>query len=199
MLAISARALLMQPGYAFVLLGACAMSLGCKLRPRIRQLLKKHFPRVELPPEADEQIEMALIGPKLYKSGEPYHFDSPGLIETMMSASKDKNRKPNAMGGFGMNVPVGGLFGVPKRQSARKPEDVKLVGKGAYGADRCAGCGDKAGEAGSALRACGGCKTTMYCGKECRKQHWKLHKDVCVKKADEQEVVGKGGAVQAAA
>jgi hypothetical protein len=174
------------------------MTLGCKIRPHLRQTLKKYFTRVDLPPEGDEQMERALIGPKLYKSGEPYIFDYEGLEESKYLA-RPGDKKPSP-GGFTMlNVMCGGIWGTPPRKSARQVEDIKAVGKGAFGTDRCAGCGDKQCDEGTPLVVCSACKGTMYCGKVCQKQHWKMHKGVCVKKVDEEKNVDKGGAVQAAA
>lgn len=37
----------------------------------------------------------------------------------------------------------------------------------------CAGCGASAGVK---LRKCAGCSATWYCGKECQRTHWPLHK-----------------------
>jgi hypothetical protein len=179
------------------------MTLGCKLRPRIRQLLKKRFPNVELPPEADEQMEAALINPealakppdKLYKSGDPYHFDSPGLIETANTNQDDKSRKPNALGFYGMNVPVGGIFKNPPRTIPRKAEDMVAVSVGAYGRDRCAGCG-VVGTSASPLLKCASCKASRYCDKQCQKEHWKLHKDGCKKFSAGTAALERGEVVQ---
>ncbi|KAL1947288.1 hypothetical protein VTO73DRAFT_14249 [Trametes versicolor] len=37
---------------------------------------------------------------------------------------------------------------------------------------------------GSKLRRCGGCATALYCGKECQKSAWPLHKQWCLRLAD---------------
>ena len=44
----------------------------------------------------------------------------------------------------------------------------------------CAACGvwDRTGDN---HRRCNACKLVYYCGKECQKAHWKLHKSVCNK------------------
>ena len=166
-----------QPGYTFVLVGACAMSLGCKLRTDIRRRLINKFDRSGLMPEAENQICAALIGPNAYKSGEPYEFDSPGLVET---ANADTNRTPNAFGVIGLNVPApGGFFAAPKRTTKLPPKPTDAELESMFPGELCAGCGAKEGEEGGALLACGKCKTRKYCGKECQKQHWKLHKALC--------------------
>ncbi|KAK5167021.1 uncharacterized protein LTR77_007750 [Saxophila tyrrhenica] len=185
-------------GYKCLILAACAMTLGCKFRPDIRELIKKTYTRNQLPPGSDEQMEAALVGPPstLYKSGEPHTF--------IDGDTKHQQPKEPTAGGFiMMNVPIGGFFGVPKRKDARRWDvkavvamDKALAAKGAFGMDRCAGCGCKHGEAGteSALSACGRCKFSRYCGKECQKQHYKLHKEFCKSSTAEEKDVAMGDA-----
>jgi hypothetical protein len=49
----------------------------------------------------------------------------------------------------------------------------------------CAGCGAKQTDAESRFKTCARCETTFYCSAACQKQHWKAHKKVCDKTADE--------------
>ncbi|PPJ51870.1 hypothetical protein CBER1_09071 [Cercospora berteroae] len=98
-------------GYAFVLLGACAMTLGCKLSPATLQNMRKMLTKCGLMPDALTQMDAALNGPGSSK-GEPWHLDSPGLLETAN----------NLCGGGGMNVPAPhGMF--------KGPDDSRLVAK----------------------------------------------------------------------
>jgi hypothetical protein len=41
--------------------------------------------------------------------------------------------------------------------------------------EKCDGCGDF----GASLKKCSACGTAAYCGRNCQKAHWKLHKQVC--------------------
>ena len=61
-------------GYRFVLLGACAMSLGCKLSGTFLQELRAKFREVGLAREALKQMDSALNGPNKYTNGVPYDF-----------------------------------------------------------------------------------------------------------------------------
>ncbi|KAH8833248.1 hypothetical protein DL96DRAFT_717367 [Flagelloscypha sp. PMI_526] len=46
-------------------------------------------------------------------------------------------------------------------------------------ADHCATCGKGASEMGGKLLKCAKCKAVSYCGKECQKKDWKVHKNQC--------------------
>lgn len=46
------------------------------------------------------------------------------------------------------------------------------------GPSSCSHCGKQAQE-GAALLRCSACKQTRYCGAECQKAAWKLHKKTC--------------------
>jgi len=71
--------------YTLVILGACAMSLGCKLPPGFKQRLKGLYNKAGLMDEAEDQMRKALFGPDGYKSGEMYEFGSLGLLDTAMA------------------------------------------------------------------------------------------------------------------
>ncbi len=43
---------------------------------------------------------------------------------------------------------------------------------------RCGNCGDQAG---GNLSTCSSCKNVRYCGRECQRQHWPVHKKACKK------------------
>ena len=65
-----------RPGYILVILGACAMSLGCALPTELREYMKMNFEKVGLMRDALVQVRKAL---KEYKDGEEYDFGSKGI------------------------------------------------------------------------------------------------------------------------
>lgn len=100
---------LRDPCYVYVLLGACAMTLGCHLPASYTNMLKKVYTEGGLMPEVLKQMRNALFGPHGYQNGQAYDFGSKSLEETMHA--KDDNRKPNKLGFISMNIPSpGGLF-----------------------------------------------------------------------------------------
>jgi hypothetical protein len=98
-----------DPCYMYILLSACAMTLGCQLPASCIAMLKKVYTEGGLNPDAQRQMNKALFGPGSYKNGEPYNFESKSLLEEVNS----KPDKPND-GGFGLiNVPnLGGIFNI---------------------------------------------------------------------------------------
>jgi hypothetical protein len=88
-------------GYALVILGACAMTLGCRISTPNFHKLARLYNRVGLMDEAVEQMKNALDE---YKKGEPYDFHSAGLVEAMMNAAENpegenpKNKEPEKKG-----------------------------------------------------------------------------------------------------
>ena len=171
---------LREPGYIFMLLGACAMTLGCTIPKRYKTTMQKVYMCVGLPSDALVQIKKALKGPNGYKDGKPYDFESPGLVETANSERVDA--KPNAMGFTSLNVwgpgtllynpPMGSTAGLEELKAARANESK-------YSKDVCGGCGAKEAAGGGELQSCGICKARKYCSKECQKKQWKFHQEVC--------------------
>lgn len=143
------------PEYKLVLLAACAMSLGVKLRPDFKKLVDKLYAHVGLMELGQKQMEKAL---KEYKGGERYEFDY-DLIET------PPPKKSN--GAFTMlNVDgVGTMFGRPPKKQV-------------YPENLCGACGS-AGEEGKGLLLCAKCKKRKYCDRDCQKIHWSAHKKEC--------------------
>lgn len=174
------------PQYVLVLIGACAMTLGCTLPPPFVALLKKIYASTGLMDEAKMQMRKALHGPNGYVNGTAYNFGSLGLMDTM-SQGMSSGGHGKKQGGFTMmNVQSPG--GLPPLS----PEDIadlrrKMHGENnapqaqpEYGPDVCGGCGKTQGEGGKELMKCAGtCGGRTYCGKACQKKHWKLHKGVC--------------------
>ncbi|KJX95159.1 hypothetical protein TI39_contig4130g00003 [Zymoseptoria brevis] len=62
------------PGYQFVLLGCCAMTLGAQLGQKDRDLMQTHLRLVPLMRDAVKQVEAALDPDTGYVSGVPWDF-----------------------------------------------------------------------------------------------------------------------------
>ena len=154
--------------YEFVLLGACAMTLGCKIPDDFKELLIEKYRSTELQRDSLHGMQLALgDGPERYK-GTPYDFGSKGLIETANSRDPAEDKNSN-MPYIGLNVPAPfGLFSSPKGVPLKE-----------YPVGVCGGCGAKDRLDGEPLLSCGKCKTKKYCGKVCQQAHFKQHKRVC--------------------
>ncbi|KAF5335963.1 hypothetical protein D9611_006204 [Ephemerocybe angulata] len=68
-------------------------------------------------------------------------------------------------------VPVGHM-----RKEARAGDSLVLVPGTTIATDACGNCGKRSG---GKLRRCTRCGNVKYCGPDCQKQHWKLHKKNC--------------------
>lgn len=58
---------------------------------------------------------------------------------------------------------------------------VALWGKGGKQQAACMQCGKPPGN-GVRLHKCSRCGTATYCGRECQRGHWRIHKAECVAK-----------------
>lgn len=168
-----------DPCYEYVLLGACAMTLGCQLPNRYLDMLKIVYTEFSVMPDALKQMRKALLGPGAYKNGEPYDFKSKSLIETANSAPKERADDSNGQGYVMMNViPPGGLFSTGVGNSA-KSAVMKELRDRFHNRNVCASCSARHGKDGSALLRCARCKDRSYCSTDCQKKHWSIHKKVC--------------------
>lgn len=166
-----------HPTYVFCLLGACAMTLGCKIPLHFKKRMQHCFLECGMMELAERQMFKALNGPDGYEAGVPYDFESLGLIAT---ANIETPGPPNAAGFELMNVPSpGGLIpGPPKNKTARM-----LMTEGRFGAEQCGHCGN-ASSSDAMLLQCARCKMRKYCGKECQSKHWTAHKNICKRVKD---------------
>ncbi|KAF2623470.1 hypothetical protein BU25DRAFT_434264 [Macroventuria anomochaeta] len=155
------------PCYGYVLLGACAMTLGCHLPESYIDMLKI-------------QIHKALFGPDRYRDGEPYDFESEGLIETTNAMTDDSNDELNGLGCKGLNViRPGGIFNTGMGNSTDSVIIKELRSK-LHSPNACAECSTRHGSDGSALLQCARCKERKYYSVICQKKHWKIHKKLYV-------------------
>jgi hypothetical protein len=76
-----------DPKYLLILLTAAGMELGVTITDDQRGYVKKVVERVHMYPEAHDDMVRALAE---YKSGSPYAIAGPGLIDTMMAATSDR-------------------------------------------------------------------------------------------------------------
>ncbi|XP_014561768.1 hypothetical protein COCVIDRAFT_33375 [Bipolaris victoriae FI3] len=168
-----------DPCYAYVLLGACAMTLGCQLPDAYVSMLKKVYTEGGLMPDAQRQMKKALFGPGGYKNGRPYDFGSKTLLETA-NAREVEERDTGSQGFVMMNVlSPGGIWNtgmttsttslILKEPRAQRNEP-----------DVCGGCGADHRAGGNALLTCSKCHNRKYCSIECQKKSWKVHRKVCV-------------------
>ena len=166
-----------DPCYAYVLLGACAMSLGCTLPLDYLNTLKKVYTEGGLMPGALKQMHKALYGPDGFINGVPYDFQSKCLLETAMAKG---HQNQTSAGGFqSLNVlGPGGFFNTGMGDSSSSAI-IKELREQHSQPDSCGGCGVKTRLSGEALMQCVKCKSRKYCSRECQKKHWKVHKKIC--------------------
>lgn len=165
-----------DPCYAYVLLGACAMTLGCQLPDSYLTMIKKVYTEGGLMPDALKQMRKALFGPNGFQNGVPYDFETKDLLETATSMGKPE---PNTSGFSMMNViGPGGFFNTGMGDSTTSII-IKELRDQHNNPDACGGCGAKDGLGGNVLMQCSRCKQRRYCGAECQKKSWKVHKKVC--------------------
>ena len=172
-----------DPDYELVILGACAMSIGCTLPAGFKEQLKDVYQSVGLMRDAKKQMDKALNGPDGFKDGEPYNFDSPGLDETMMSGGPANEDRifpgSNMLNVQAPNQPLpAGLMRETsaglRRDNVPNPE-LKRAGR-----DACDECGVMGGGKVTLLR-CSGCKKRKYWSVECQRAAWPYHKGACKK------------------
>ncbi|KAF1365098.1 hypothetical protein EJ07DRAFT_161210 [Lizonia empirigonia] len=168
-----------DPCYSYVLLGACAMTLGCHLPDSYIAMLRIVYTEGGLMPGALKQMHRALFGPEGFKNGQPYDFESKSLIETANSMDDDSEGKSNGRGFKMMNVmSPGGIFNTGMGNSTDSIVMKELRSK-LHSPDECAACSTRNGHGPTALLQCAKCKDRKYCSSECQKKHWKIHKKVC--------------------
>ena len=74
-----------DPNHKIFLLVALAMQTGAAVNADLRASVKELIPLIGTPNHAKKQMRVAL---RVYKSGERYIFDSPGLYDTMITSAK---------------------------------------------------------------------------------------------------------------
>jgi len=195
---------LWRPGYVVVLLGACAMTLGCTLSATFLEYLRKTYAdpqQVGLMRDALVQMRKALSGPNGYVNGEPYDFGTTGLDATVSAGGAPKEDRivpwqvnvpsPDGetpwlmllMGALSGNMEVNcrkvskDEFGEGQEQLNEPVEEKQEEPEEEQG--RCQGCKAEKRVGGLPLLACAKCKMVWYCSKDCQEKCWKGHKELC--------------------
>ncbi|KAI5376986.1 hypothetical protein J4E82_004361 [Alternaria postmessia] len=167
-----------DPCYEYILLGACAMTLGCQLPATYLAMLKKVYTEGGVMPDGQRQMKKALFGPGGYKNGEPYDFKSKTILEEANSKPA-KEPEDNGRGFMLMNVPGPGGFFNTGMTTTSTSLVIKELRSQLNKPNECGGCGVASRPKGEALLACGKCKNRKYCSTSCQKKHWKIHEKVC--------------------
>ncbi|EOA89718.1 hypothetical protein ACJQWK_02541 [Exserohilum turcicum] len=166
-----------DPCYTYVLLAACAMTLGCRLPDTYIAMLKKVYTEGGLMPQAQQQMKKALFGPDGYINGVPYDFESKTILD-VANSSAHEDEKDNGLDFVCLNVPSpGGLFSTGMTTSTTSAV-LKELRAQLNKPDACGGCGAKEGAGKKVLLLCSKCRNRKYCSTECQKKSWKIHK-VC--------------------
>lgn len=145
--------------YAGLLLGACAMTLGCDIPGfDFKAIMKQLLPlATETSKAQKKQLKKALAKKGGYVPGTPYNFYSAGLCETA-----NLNDMLDAVAKTPHSGDKCGLCGSDEGHCEEAKQDEDPDSK-------------------TPLMMCGRCKKQMYCSKYCQKHHWNLHKKVCEK------------------
>jgi hypothetical protein len=191
------------PSYKLIILGACAISLGCTLPDAFKTWLEHAHDKVNLMPKGVRQLSKALYGPDGAVPGKPFDLGSAGLIATMEGARDDEDELlfPNSNGAFQM-LNTSSPFSLLTPESAQSiSKDLQAQRQESkFAEDLCNGCGAKQAANGVPLLTCGKCKKRRSCSKACQKKMWKVHKVLCKKTgedgSDGADVKGEGKVVE---
>lgn len=127
-----------DPCYEYVLLGACAMSLGCQLPESFLKMLKIVYTEFSVMPDAIKQMRKALFGPAGFKNGQPYDFESKSIVETANSLPNEPSDQSRGYRGLNV-IPPGGLLSTGVGDSAKSAVMTELRSKFRR-PDVCGGC-----------------------------------------------------------
>ncbi|KAK3700791.1 hypothetical protein LTR37_015763 [Vermiconidia calcicola] len=179
--------------YRFTVLGACAMSLGCTLPLDMKERLEKHLrpayvkvvqerqPTGLLKPLGRAQMKKALAN---YKDGEPYIYGNKTMLEhncTRMFPGETTLKEV----GSSKIIEIKQKDGRVIPSMIGPPQDEELGLTPIHPHHLCATCGAEKQADGGELLGCARCQDRKYCSKGCQKRHWKFHKPICTRDAEE--------------
>ena len=110
-------------GYMYVLLGACAMTLGCKLDSTVIDSLKRKHLTVGFMRDALKQLDRALYGNKRYRNGNPYNFGSRCVRDTTPADIPEEDKLCAGSNMINVQPPGNPLL----RPEVRKQSDKELA------------------------------------------------------------------------
>ena len=187
---------------------ACVMTLGCTLPERMREkmdkmqnpayikVVKEKQSGWALKPLANIQLKKALAE---YEDGKPYDFGNTTMLEASMTRMFPGKATTKEIGHRKL-IEITQKNGKVIPQIVGPPADDEIGLKHLYPNHVCATCGASEKKDGGELLACGRCQDRKYCSKECQKRHWKMHKIICMRPADQMakfmqsiEPIGFGG------
>lgn len=166
------------PAYILVILGACAMTLGCSLAPSFADWLSANFEEVGLMRDGLVQMRTALNGG--FNNGVPYDFGSKGLMETMDNGGPPMEDRifPNMMN---VEAPGAMFTAAGMRDMSAHLAKARAAGDWDTSSTVCGNCKAKENKQGGPLLTCSRCMKKKYCSKDCQKVHWNKHKIICEK------------------
>ena len=172
---------------------ACAMTLGCTIPDRVMnemygmqspvyiKAIKTRSPEWVLPRLATIQIRQALAS---CTAGVPYDFGNKTMLEaTTGSMFPGETTLKNV--GSQKIIETKTKTGMVIPQFIGPPTDDEIGLKPIYANHLCGGCGKTQKEDGKDLEWCARCKDRKYCSKGCQKKHWKVHKIICTRAAEQ--------------
>lgn len=180
-------------GHTLVILGACAMSLGCKFTglpgygtifPKFRELLLSIYETAPLMDKAKEEMYDALQN---CQDGQPGEFTGKTSLHFITERAAANIRTSLTQESFWGKTYTGGRPDSYKstRGAGKAPYGGIMVAvqgpitkTDLYGASEIHGCGS-CGKKTDSLSQCGKCKDIKYCGKNCQRADWKRHKGCC--------------------
>jgi hypothetical protein len=151
------------PVYEYVLLGACAMTLGCQLPDSYLAMLKLLYTEYMLFRDGREQMKKTLFGPDGFENGVPYGFESKDLVESANAISEEICEHDEDEYTYDKSP---SMIIKELRDKHSNP-------------NACGGCGVKAGNRDTTHFTCDRCNDRMYCSKKCQVDHWRVHKKIC--------------------
>ena len=175
----------------YCVLVACAMTLGCAISDRVRETMKKMMqpaylknvdPKWALKPLAKIQLNKALAE---HKDGVPYDFGNTTQLEASVTRMLPGTTTIRDVGPFKLvEVTLKNGKVIPNVMGSPTDEEAGLTP--IHTNHLCASCGaSETKDGGGELLACGRCHDRKYCSKECQKRHWKMHKIICTRPADQ--------------
>lgn len=172
---------------------ACAMTLGCTIPNDVMQLMhtmqnpvylkamRERQSDWALPRLANQQLRKALA---VYKAGTPYDFGNTTMLEASMAKMGLGTTTVKELGSRKV-VELKLKSGQVIPHMVGPPADEEIGLKTIYANHLCAECGAASKDGGQELDRCASCKDRKYCNKGCQKRHWKMHKIICTRPADQ--------------